>query len=45
MARKQPTGGKEFDALMKKLAQVPRKELDREAAKDARKKQQKRGNK
>jgi hypothetical protein len=30
MAKKPPLGGKEFDALARKLVQVPKKELDRE---------------
>ncbi len=29
MDAKRPTGGTEFDALMGRLAQVPRKEVDR----------------
>jgi hypothetical protein len=37
MARK-PTGGKPFDDLMRKLIQVPKKELDREEKRYAKKK-------
>ena len=40
MARK--LDGKEFDDLMRKLVQVPKKELDRQAKKDAKRKAKKR---
>jgi hypothetical protein len=38
MAKKKPLGGKAFDSLLRKLVQVPKKEADRQASKDARRK-------
>jgi len=37
--RKQPTGGDAFDALTRKLVQVPKKELDAQLKKERKAKQ------
>lgn len=38
---KKPSGGKPFDELMRKLAQVPKRELDRQVKRDQAKKKRK----
>lgn len=42
--RKQPTGGKEFEALASKLVRVPKKEADQQAKKERRAKQRRKKN-
>lgn len=41
MARKQPVGGKAFDELVRKLVQVPKKELDAKLRRDLRQRKKK----